>query len=442
MKANKAEWQHDLQEILKSTRIAEMTFHVPKVDKDKEIISAEAMSEALEDYRHFPIISEFHKERPVGVAEKIWQTQSDEFKALIRIREDPSVDDVWDKMNLPEGAIGRYDQVSIAGRRTKFSPECSLHQSQRSAKNPCRTSGLRLDSISICDDAARNTSTSLNVVKASTEDPELFVYTSKIELRQVKDTLIKAETTNSSLIHPVTDGTLKKPEKKVENGVCMKKCNKPPVEKADEKESAEEKKEEEEEKEEKAVPEGESEAEEETRAEDEKEQSVKKKKVVKAPPEEKEPAEKEKDETEETKKADSLESKVDRLTAIIEKLVSSDKQVHTEMKKADEVTPASVPDVVKAEVPVPVIPAVSPEIQKAEMEQDFKKALDAAIAPLTAELTTLKKANEDLAAKLESYAAETIQKSGIYMLNVDRNGTPRLTNAGAVALQTEGQVKQ
>ena len=112
------------------------------------------------------------------------------------------------------------------------------------------------------------------------------------------------------------------------------------------------------------------------------------------------------------------------------------------MKKADEVTPASVPDVVKAEVPVPVIPAVSPEIQKAEMEQDFKKALDAAIAPLTAELTTLKKANEDLAAKLESYAAETIQKSGIYMLNVDRNGTPRLTNAGAVALQTEGQVKQ
>ena len=30
----KAEWEQDIQKILKSNRIAEMTFHVPVVDKD------------------------------------------------------------------------------------------------------------------------------------------------------------------------------------------------------------------------------------------------------------------------------------------------------------------------------------------------------------------------------------------------------------------------
>jgi hypothetical protein len=433
---NKAEWIHALPQILQSSRIVEMTFHVPKVDKDKEFITADAMAEALEHYRHFPIISEFHKERPIGIAEKIWQTSEDEFKAIARIREDPSVDDVWEKIES-----GQYNQVSIAGRRTEYSPECNLHQSVRSAEHPCTTTGLRLDSISVCDEAARNTDTDLHVVKADTGDPSAFVYTTALVLTKVKDTLIKAETSNSPLIHQVTDGTRRKAGEK---GVKMKKCNQPPVKKGDE----EEEKKETEEKaappsaakdaEVKAAPKGESESEEETREEDEEDQE----KAKKAEPEEEQ-------------KAETLETKVDRLAKAIEALVASDKKVHSEIKAEEppkeekkEVEKTSPPKgainpIVKADLPpAPPAPVIDTSIIKAEMEQDFQKAITAAVAPLTTEIETLKKANKELSDKLEAWGNETIVKSGIYMLNVDqKTGNPVLTNAGAVAQQTYGKVK-
>lgn len=404
----KAEWEQDIQKILKSNRIAEMTFHVPIVDKDMEYITAKAMAEALEDYQHFPIINEFHKERPVGVAEKIWQTQEDEFQALIRIREDPSVNDVWDKIKK-----GEYNQVSIAGRRTEYSSECNLHQSQRSKERPCRTTGLRLDSISVCDEAARNDNTSLAIVKAGLEDPGAFVYTTTLVLTQVEDTLIKAETTDSSLIHPVTDGTKLRPKTA---GDKMKKCNdKSPVKKGDEEEI------------------------------DEKEE---KKEAMKEEADKEEKAEEheisEKEEKEEEKKAESGSSLADdiaEIKAILKQLVSSDKKVHESMKADETKEPIEEKKVEKAEIPA-VPPAVVETITKAEMEQDFKKAIDIAIAPVLTEIETLKKANLDLAAKLEAYALETIEKSGIRLMpNVDSEGKPVLGNAGAVALQMQGKVK-
>jgi len=409
--AKKAEWEQDIQKILKSNRIAEMTFHVPVVDKDMEYITAKAMAEALEDYQHFPIINEFHKERPVGVAEKIWQTQEDEFQALIRIREDPSVDDVWDKIKSKQ-----YNQVSIAGRRTEYSSECNLHQSQRSKERPCRTTGLRLDSISVCDEAARNDNTSLAVVKAGLEDPGAFVYTTSLVLTQVEDTLIKAETTDSSLIHPVTDGTKLRSKK---TGDKMKKCNeKTPVKKGDEKEETDEKKE--------AMKE----------EADEKEETESKAT---------EPEISEKEEKEEEKKAESGSSLADdiaEIKAILKQLVSSDKKVHESMKADETKEPIEEKKVIeKAEVP-PTPPEDKTVILKAEMEQDFKKAIDAALSPVLTEIETLKKANLDLAEKLEAYANETIQKSGILLMpNVDSEGKPVLGNAGAVALQMQGKVK-
>lgn len=451
---NKAEWLHALPQILQSPRIVEMTFHVPKVDKDKEFITAGAMAEALEHYRYFPIISEFHKERPIGIAEKIWQTKEDEFKARARIWEDPSVDDVWDKIEA-----GQYNQVSIAGRRTEFSPECSLHQSVRSAEHPCLTTGLRLDSISVCDEAARNTETDLHVVKADTGDPSAFVYTTSLVLTKVKDTLIKAETSNSPLIHQVTDGTRRKAGEK---GDKMKKCNQPPMKKGEKHEEAEEKDVAEEkaapasaaiDKEEKAAPKGESEAEDESREETEEEQGKEgeeeNKKARKAEPEE-----------EKEEKAGE-ESDLKEILKILRELVASDKKVHEEVKakdgeeKLDEPPKGAKKDVVKRVEKTtppkgategvvkagPPTPAFDPVIIKAEMEQDFQKALTAAIAPITTEIDALKKANKDLAEKLESYATETIQKSGIYLLNVDHKGQPVLTNAGAIAAQTEGKVK-
>jgi hypothetical protein len=399
----KAEWKHDLQAILKSSRVAEMTFHFPKVDKDKEIITAEAMADALEHYRYLPIIQEFHKERPVGIAEKTWQTANDEFKGIVRFSEDPQVDDVWEKVKR-----GEYNQVSIAGRRTEFSSECNLHQSQRSLAAPCRTTGLRLDSISVCDAAARNDHTSLSVVKAMTEDPTVFIYTTTLELKQVEDTLIKAETSNSPLIHPVTDGTKRKAGEK---GEKMKKCNKPPVEKADEPEEKEEMREEKE-KEEK----GEA-------------GSPEQEEMEKAPPKE--------EEKEEEKKA---EDPYQEILKLLRELVASDKKVHESMKAEDE-KPKDEKEkkVEKAEVPPPVPAEDKTVLTKAEMEQDFKKALDAALAPVLAEIDTLKKANVELAAKLEEYAESPVTKAGIILtqLNVDHQGNPILGNAGAMAAATK-----
>jgi len=399
----KAEWKHDIQAILKSPRVAEMTFHFPKVDKDKEIITAEAMADALEHYRYLPIIQEFHKERPVGIAEKTWQTANDEFKGIVRFSEDPQVDDVWEKVKH-----GEYNQVSIAGRRTEFSSECNLHQSQRSIAAPCRTTGLRLDSISVCDAAARNDSTSLSVVKAMTEDPTVFIYTTKLELKQVENTLIKAETVNSPLIHPVTDGTKRKAGEK---GDKMKKCNKPPVEKADEKEPPkEEEKNEEMEKGEAGSPEQEE--------------------MEKAPPAE--------EQKEDEKKA---EDPYQEILKLLRELVASDKKVHAEVKAEPEEKEEKKEEkkVEKAEVPPPVPAEDKTVLTKAEMEQDFKKALDTALAPVLAEIETLKKANVDLSAKLEEYAESPVTKAGLILtqLNVDREGNPVLGNAGAMAAATK-----
>lgn len=400
-------WEHNLPHILESKRVAEMTFHVPEVDKDHEFITADAMAKAIENYRHLPIISEFHKERPVGIAHNIWRTHGDEFKAVVHFREDPDGDDVWQKVQN-----GQYNRVSIAGRRMEYSQECNLHPDNRSADAPCRTTGLRLDSISVCDDNARNTQTDLHVVKAESADQSGFVYETKLVLTQVKDTLIKAETSDSSLIHPVTDGTKRKAGEK---GVKMKKTKEKPVEEDEEKEEKEEK-EEEAEKEEK----GEAGSPEEEEMEKAPEPEPDKKDEAKAESESHEAAE---------------ETKLDKLIRLVEALVQSDKKVHAELGKADEEPPEEKKEVEKAEVPPPVPVVTAPEVKKAEMEQDFQKALDAAISPLKAEIEALKKANTDLAAKVDSYGNEAITKAGIVLsaLPTKADGTPVLGNAGAMA---------
>jgi len=407
----KKTWMHELHGIMNSPRVAEMTFHVPKVDKDMEFITPGAMAGALADYMKFPIISEFHKERPIGIAEKVWQTKDDEFKATIRIRDDPSTDDVWEKMNLPEGTPGRYDQVSIAGKRIVYSQECNVPLGMRKASNPCRTEKLRLDSVSVCDDRARNDGTELNVVKAQSDDLETFVYTTKVSLTQVEDTLIKAETTESQLIHPVTDGA-NQPDLKKDHpatgmstvkGGKMKKCNDPKVKKTSDEEAQE------------PVEETEAKKGEEKEAEPEKD-------VEKAPPKE--------EEKEDTKKA---EDPYQEILKLLRELVASDKKVHKEVEKAEE-TPAEEKkeekeekSVKKAETPAPVEDAT---LQKAAMEQEFQKALNAAIAPLNDKITALE-------TEIKRLGDEPLYKSGYRLteLIADKDGKTELGNAGMLDAQ-------
>jgi hypothetical protein len=184
------EWNLDINEILSSPRKVRGKFHVPKVDKDNEFIENEAVQRAVPDFMHFPILHDFHKERPVGIVTRVVELNDGtfDFEGLIKATKD--CDDVW---NLIE--TGNYNQVSIFGRRTEGSPTCNMRPEQRSA--PCNTTGLRLDSISVCDENARNDGTSLTVVKAG-------------KLVFDANNIIKAEDTNSTLMHTATDYPRKK----------------------------------------------------------------------------------------------------------------------------------------------------------------------------------------------------------------------------------------
>lgn len=155
------EWDFNPAEILASTRKVQGIFHQPVIDKDGEIISPKGMREAVPDFMHLPALHDFHKERPVGLATKVMELPGGRFYFEGVIKATSDCDDIWEKVKT-----GNYDQVSIFGKRTKYNNQCALPQNMRSG--PCVTDGVRLDSISVCDENARNPQTSLEVKKAKT----------------------------------------------------------------------------------------------------------------------------------------------------------------------------------------------------------------------------------------------------------------------------------
>ena len=176
-------WEFDPSEILNSTRKVTGTFHVPKIDKDNELITKAAMSEAIPNFMHLPILHDFHKERVLGVVTKVWEeADAFHFSALFKATND--VDDAWAKVQK-----GEYDHVSIFGARLKGNTSCGLNPGQRSV--PCVSEKIRLDSISACDTNARNDSTSLTMAKA--------FYTDEFNI-------IKALSSDSGLSHGIYDG--------------------------------------------------------------------------------------------------------------------------------------------------------------------------------------------------------------------------------------------
>ncbi|CAK0771327.1 hypothetical protein CCP3SC15_420025 [Gammaproteobacteria bacterium] len=292
-KVHDIEWGFNVNDILTSPRKITGTFHVPTVDKDNEIITEGAMDAAMEDYMHLPIISEYHKERPIGIVTKSWKTNDGKYQFEGMIKSTTDCDDVWEKVQK-----GEYDMLSIAGKRTESSEECTMHPLMRGTGKPCVTKGLRLDSISACDDGARNPLTSLEMAKANGDPDNPYLYTSKLVLTKVEDTLIKASDTDSSLIHVTTDGTSKRSCK------VTKKCNggkSPELAKSEEEE----------------LPESEE----------------KKEEGKEEPKEEKEEAKKADPEPEDEKKA---EDPFQEILKILRQLVASDKQVHSEMEKSDK----------------------------------------------------------------------------------------------------------
>ena len=180
------EWLFDPNSILASPRKVKGKFHTPKIDRDNEYIENEAIQNAVPDFMHLPILHDFHKERTVGIVTRVVELSdgSFDFEGLIKATDD--CNDIWELITK-----GNYDQVSIYGKRTAGTGSCSVRPEQR--MEPCTTTGVRLDSISVCDANARNDGTSLFVAKGAK-----VVFTAT-------DEIIKAETTDSNLMHPVTD---------------------------------------------------------------------------------------------------------------------------------------------------------------------------------------------------------------------------------------------
>ena len=123
-------------------------------------------------------------------------------------------------------------------------------------------------------------------------------------------------------------------------------------------------------------------AEEEKKAEDMKESPEEKKEKEKKA----EPPEEKMEEKEEAKKADGLEAKIDKMIEILEKLVSSDKQVHAEVGKSmtdgkpAAMTEEEVGEKREIEKKAGPIPAIDPA--------EFSKAMTT-IAALQAKVTEL-----------------------------------------------------
>jgi hypothetical protein len=180
------EWTFDPASILSSPRKVKGKFHTPKVDRDNEYIEKTAVQNAVPDFMHLPILHDFHKERTVGIVTRVVELSdgSFDFEGLIKATDD--CNDIWDLIQT-----GGYNQVSIYGKRTCGSSSCQLKPEQRS--EPCTTTGVRLDSISVCDSNARNDGTSLMVAKGA-----------KVRF-MATDEIIKAETTSSNLMHTATD---------------------------------------------------------------------------------------------------------------------------------------------------------------------------------------------------------------------------------------------
>lgn len=375
------EWFFDFTGIMGSTRKITGTFHVPTIDKDNEIITSEAMDEAMEDYMHFPTIAEYHKERPFAIVTKAWKTHDGEFalEGLVKMTKD--CDDIWEKVQK-----GVYNMMSVAGKRTDSSAECSMHPLLRGTGKPCVTRGLRLDSISACDDGSRNPLTSLEMAKAGDEDP--YFCTSPLVL--VSQNFIKATDTDSSLIHTVADGAQKKK-------VCMtKKCS-------DGKSSELEKSEED------------SESEKKEEAVEEKEETKKAEDAPGVP-------------QEETAKA---EDPYQEILKILRQLVASDKKVHAEKAvpeekeekemeksitdgKPGQETPEEVGDarsVTKANLVAPVDPA------------EFAKAL-----------TTI----EALKAQITALESQAVQKAGVIIIKDTLADSDVLESDASVIIKAHG----
>jgi len=155
---------------------------VPKVDQENEIVVTDAISAALSDFMALPVLHLDHTERPIGLVTKAEIDNSGSLQIEAKIKPTECCNDVWDRIRA-----GDLTQFSIYGRRREGSNSCRLRPEHRT--EPCTTSKLFLDSISIC--------------------PKNMAINEDTFLEIVKGIVVKSMNSASALIHSTADGVTK-----------------------------------------------------------------------------------------------------------------------------------------------------------------------------------------------------------------------------------------
>lgn len=181
-------WTFKESKIFESKRIIEGIATSPTIDLENEIVSSEAVAEALPMFMNNNApITFMHSEFVVGTCESARMLNDGSLFVRCRIFEDnPDVDDVW-RMVL----AGVIRSFSITFRRAKVSPSCYIEPSRRTV--PCVSEKIYLRSITLCDRPC-NPDAHFDIVSKSIPVGEEMETTPNLESTQVSVTEEAIET--------------------------------------------------------------------------------------------------------------------------------------------------------------------------------------------------------------------------------------------------------
>lgn len=145
-----------------SKRIIEGVATAPIFDRQNELITSDAIKKAIPDYMVLPVLTVQHKEFVAGLVKKAWFDESDRLHIKAQIKNTRELDRVWELIKS-----GELNSFSISG--TRNATTCSIYQSN----NPCVTSDISLNAITICGNNAINPEAFFDVVEKSTGDTEM-----------------------------------------------------------------------------------------------------------------------------------------------------------------------------------------------------------------------------------------------------------------------------
>ena len=173
-------WTFQQSKIFESKRIIEGIATSPTIDLENEIVSSEAVAEALPMFMNNNApITFMHSEFIVGTCESAKMLDNGSLFVRCRIFEDnPDVDDVW-RMVL----AGVIRSFSITFRRVKVTPSCYIDPARRTV--PCVSEKIYLRSITLCDRPCNPDAHFDIVSKSNPESGEIDMETPNLESTQV-----------------------------------------------------------------------------------------------------------------------------------------------------------------------------------------------------------------------------------------------------------------